>query len=41
MMHMIKLIERRHPDYVDRVVSALCALCASAVLLGVGYLLLG
>jgi hypothetical protein len=40
MLHNVKLIERRFPKASGRIISSLVALSASALLVGLGLLLL-
>lgn len=40
MLHVVRLIERRHPERADRIVTALAVGSASALALGLGLLLL-
>lgn len=41
MLHIVKLIERRHPEHADRTVAGLALVSASLLALGAGLLLLG
>jgi hypothetical protein len=40
MIHVVKLLKRRFPNRSSRIVSSLFALSASALILGMGLLLL-
>jgi hypothetical protein len=40
MIHVVKLLKRRFPNHGSRIVSSLVALSASALVLGMGLLLL-
>jgi hypothetical protein len=40
MLHVVKLIERHHPEHAGRIVTGLILLSASALAVGAGLLLL-
>ena len=40
MLHIVKLIERRHRNHASRIINALTLLSASALALGAGLLIL-
>ena len=40
MLHVVKLIERRHPEHASRIITGLTLLSASILALGAGLLIL-
>jgi hypothetical protein len=40
MLHIVQLIERRHPEHAGKIITGLALLAASALAMGIALLLL-